>query len=269
MRTSAPAFSSATGRARLHDVAREPRRCGAARAERLIGARADRGIDDELVVFEQTNRARVGVHELGSLLDDFVEDRRRVELGRQQPARARQLLSERARTALGLEELAALERAAGRVREMARELEIVFREHALLVEEDDDEAARLLARRLDGHGEQRAVAVGRCGIVPASRQPLVLSQCGRGDDAPLARLPRERAVALLDSVLEHRGEPARELMPAGERQPPRVQHEHRRRRTAERFGCRLRHRVERRRARQRQSERGGDAIEAALDACLT
>ena len=103
---------------------------------------------------------------------------------------------------------------------MARKLEIVLREDALLVEEHDDEAARLLARRFDGHCEQRLVAVGSRRRVPASRQPLVLGQRGRGDDASLTRLACERTVALLDALLEHRRESGRELMPAGERQPP-------------------------------------------------
>ena len=102
---------------------------------------ADGGADDELVVLEHADRARVGVHELRRLLDDLVENRGRVELGREQAARARQLLRERPRAPLRLEQLAALERAARRVGEVARELEVVFGEDALLREEDDDEAA--------------------------------------------------------------------------------------------------------------------------------
>src|SRR4029077_18998575 len=140
---------------------------------------------------------------IGSLLHDFVENRRRVELGREQLAGPRQLLSERARGALGLEELAALERAPCRVREVAREFEVLLRENALLLEEDDDEAAGFVARRLDRHREQRAIAVGCGSPMPAPRQPLVLGERRRGDHSSLNRGPCKWAVAFLDALLEH------------------------------------------------------------------
>ena len=109
--------------------------------------------DDELVAVEEPEGGGVGVDERRRLLHDLVEDGRRVELAREQPARARQLLREGARAALGLEQLAPLERAARRVGEMAGELEIVVAERPLLGEEDEDEPATGVARRVHRHGE--------------------------------------------------------------------------------------------------------------------
>jgi hypothetical protein len=80
--------------------------------------------------------------EVGSLLHDFVENRGRVELRCEEPSSSGKLLRERACCALGLEELAPLERAARRIGEMARELEIILRENAFLLEEDTASSAR-------------------------------------------------------------------------------------------------------------------------------
>src|SRR5262249_48639807 len=97
------------------------------------------------------------VHERGSLLDDLVEDSRRIELAREQASRARQLLRDRARAALGLEQLAPLERAARGVGEMTGELEILVAERPFRREEEEDKSVARAARRLDGHGEKGAV----------------------------------------------------------------------------------------------------------------
>ena len=136
-------------RARLEDVAREPAAGRAPRAERGLRALSVRRRDDELLPVEQAEGSGLGVDERRRLLHDLVEHRGRIELAREQPARARQLLRERAGAALGLEQLAPLERAARRVGEMAGELEVVVAERALLGEEDEDEAAarRRAARR--------------------------------------------------------------------------------------------------------------------------
>src|SRR5207249_3231417 len=119
---------------------------------------------------------RICVHELRSLLHDLVEDRRRIELGREQPPRARELLGERTRRALGLEELASLECAARRVRKMTRELEVIVCEEALLLEEDDDNPTRIASGGLDRHREKRAVAAGRRGLTPGRGQPVVVRE---------------------------------------------------------------------------------------------
>ena len=83
-------------RPRLDDVAGEPAAGRAPRAERGLRALAIRRGDDELVAVEQAERSGLGVHERRRLLHDLVEDRRRIELAREQPARPRQLLRERA-----------------------------------------------------------------------------------------------------------------------------------------------------------------------------
>ena len=53
------------------------------------------------------------------------------------------MLRERPRVPLRLEQFAALQSAARRVREVTRELEIVFAEDAFLSEENDDETGGL------------------------------------------------------------------------------------------------------------------------------
>ena len=124
----------------------------------------------------------------GASLDDLVEDGLRVELGREQAAGARELLRERARGALRLEQLAPLERAAGGAGQLARELEIVVGEAALLVEQREHET-HLAGRGLDRHGQQRAVP----------------------------RFDRRRAPALVEALVAL--EPARREHPARPRPP--------------------------------------------------
>ena len=133
-------------RPRLEDVAGEPASGRAPGAERCLRTLAVGRRDDELLPVEQAERAGLGVDERRRLLHDLVEDGRRIELAREQPARARQLLRERAGPALGLEQLATLERAARRIGEMARELEVVVAERALLGEEDERRGRRPASR---------------------------------------------------------------------------------------------------------------------------
>ena len=137
-RGSAPAFSSATG-ARDCTTSPESHLPAGLRVPTASPAPTVRRADDELVALEHADRARVGMHEVGRLLHDLVENRGRVELGREEPAGARQLLRERARALLAFEQLASLERAARRVGEMMSELEVVVRERPLVREQDDDE----------------------------------------------------------------------------------------------------------------------------------
>ena len=61
-------------------------------AERLLGALAGRRRDDELVAVERRERRGVGAQQSCRLLDDLLEHRGRVELRREQAARARELL---------------------------------------------------------------------------------------------------------------------------------------------------------------------------------
>ena len=113
----------------LHDVAGQPAR------SRGCGCRAPRRLprpSAALTTSSSSSSTRIAhasaLHELRRLLHDLVEHGGRVELGREQTAGARQLLRQRAGAALGLEQLAPLERAARRVGEVARELEVVVAE---------------------------------------------------------------------------------------------------------------------------------------------
>src|SRR5207244_4636229 len=100
---------------RLDDVAREPAGRGRLLADQAGDALPLGRADDEVVLLQDADHARLGAQELRRLLDDLVENGLGVELGREQAAGARELLSERARRPLRLEEAAALERAARRV----------------------------------------------------------------------------------------------------------------------------------------------------------
>src|SRR5205823_5958872 len=97
----------------------------AARAESCRGAGPVGCSHDELLPLKQPKGGCIGFDESRRLLDHLVEHRRRVELAREEPAGARQLLRESARSALGLEQLAPLEGATRRVGEMTGKLEVV------------------------------------------------------------------------------------------------------------------------------------------------
>src|SRR5205085_3204891 len=122
----------------------------------------------ELVAFEDPDRARVGAEERRRVLDDFVQHRVRVELGGEQAAGARELLRERAGAPLRLVEVAAAERAARDVSELAGELEVAVGEAALLGEADEDDTVPLRAPRLERDGEERLAT-----RVVGERRPLL------------------------------------------------------------------------------------------------
>ena len=132
------------------------------------------------------------------------------------PVRVSCCASARAR-ALGLEELAALERAARRVREMARELEIVLREDALLRRRRrrrgrrPPRAASRRARR--AARDSRRPRRPRASPAAAARPARAPAQRSRGPDAPPARAGRR----LLDARLEHGAEPVGSSWLPGER----------------------------------------------------
>src|SRR5437588_278362 len=118
----APGVLEGHRRARLHDVAGQPRARGAARTDSRLCAEAARCADDELAVGQHADGARVGLQELVRLLDDLVEHDVRIELGREPPARARELLGESARAALRFVQLAPFECPARGAGQMLREL---------------------------------------------------------------------------------------------------------------------------------------------------
>ena len=123
----------ATGDAGLDDVAGQPRGRGDPRV-------ADGGLAPSPAAAPATSSSPsssridrgVGVEQGRRLLDDLVEQHAGIELRREQGARAGQLLGEGTSAPLGLEQLAALERAAGCPGEIARELEVVVGEAPLV-----------------------------------------------------------------------------------------------------------------------------------------
>ena len=249
----------------MHDVAGQPAARRAARAECGVRSRSTGGGHDQLLALEEPERPRVGVDERRRLLDHLVEHRRRIELAREQPARACQLLGESARRTLGLEQLTAFERAARRVGEMPRELQVVFAERALLVEEDEDETSGGFARRVDRHGDQRGVAVGSCGRPHVGQQALVVGDGGRDEDAPVGGCAEERPLLLGGTPFEDAPEILREPIRPDGFEPPARGHEDCRRAAAQSLRRCLRDRLERGRARKGLTEHRCDPVEAALD----
>jgi len=213
-------------RARLDDVAEQPagrRRTG---TERRLGPGAGAALHDQLVAHQQPNRAGFGAEQRGRLLHHLVEDGRRVELGREQAARSRQLLRERARGALGLEQVAALERATGRVGEMDGKLEVVVGELAGFGEEDEHEAAASLPRRLDGSREQRARAGPDSECTPLWIEAVVVRYGGRREDPALGRGGRQSPGGVGKPARERPGEVVGQLVRADELERARARHQH-------------------------------------------
>ena len=85
------------GLARLHDVAADEPGRGRALADCSVCALACRGADDEMLTLEREQRGGVGAEQSRRLLDDGRDDCIRVELGREEAARAREVLRQRAR----------------------------------------------------------------------------------------------------------------------------------------------------------------------------
>jgi hypothetical protein len=160
------------------------------------------------------------------------------------PVRA--LLGERPRRALGLEELAALERAARGVGQVDRELEIVVGQLARLGEEDEHEPSVPLPGRFDRGREQRAGARAGSQRVPFRVEPVVLRDRRGGEDPALRGGGRERLGGARQSAAELRRELWRQLMGARELERARPWHQDGRGGAAERLRRRLGDRVERR-----------------------
>ena len=143
------------------------------------------------------------------VLDDLLEHRVGIELGREQAARARELLRERAGAPLRLVELAALERAARRVRELAGELEVVVGEAALVREADEDDAAAARQRVVSsGTASSASQPASRGERLPLVAEARVAGERRRGDHATL--LPRRASEHLRPTAAGRRRAPARE-----------------------------------------------------------
>ena len=155
---------------------------------------AARGADDQAVVVEPSHGAGVGTEQRRRLLHHLAEDRSWIQLGGQQASHPGELLRKRARAALGLEELAALECATGGSGEVLSELELVVGERAGLGEEHEDQPALIASRRLDRDGEHRVVA-GLVARAPASSARIDRPRGRRRRprcDAPGRRAPVRR-----------------------------------------------------------------------------
>src|SRR5437667_2983038 len=152
-----------------------------ARADGAVGVVRGGRADDELFLLEQRDRAGVGAEELAGLLSHLLQYRVGVEFGREQPAGPGELLGQGARGALRFEEVAPLERASGGVRQMPRELDVVVRELASLLAEDERETRTSRPRRLDRHRKQRDDP-GRSGVLaPAWIETIVVGEVGSRD----------------------------------------------------------------------------------------
>ena len=226
------------------------------------GARAADGADHELVSLDDLDRACVGAEQGRRLVGDLVEDRPRVELGREQAAHARELLGEGSRRSFALVELAPLETPSRGARQAATQLEVVVGERALLGEEDDDEPAFFAPRRVDRDREQRADA-GEA--PPILAEPLVVVERGRGEEPALAGGGLERRRRPRHAVGERRREFVRNPVGGSELEAACAGHQDRGEGPAQRLVRRMGDRVERGRVRQVLGERRGDPVEAALD----
>ena len=252
-------------RARLHDVPGEPRVRRAPRVDGRVSAKAAGGRDDERTVVENMDRAGVRVEQFLRLRNHLVEYRLRIELGRQQPPHAGELLCERTRAPLGLVQLASLECPARSTCEVLGELEIVVAEPPRLVEEHGDEPCGPVAGAGDRHRQERAEPGADGCVAPGSRQALVLREHRGGDHAPVRRSAQEGLrTAVLALLGEELGERRRQIVRAAENETPGGGHQRRCRCAAERLGRGLCDSVERRSARQGLAEHRRDPIEAAL-----
>ena len=213
------------------------------------------GGDNELVAVERGECRSVGAEKLQRLLDDRLEHGHRIELGREQAPRARQLLRERPRGPLRLEQTAAVERSARSAGDLLRELEILARELPRLAEEHEHER-RPLARH--GDREERRERAAPPGVVKA----LVAGQRrGRKHLTVVGRLQqRSRHLELPDRLRERVASDKDEIATG--------LHEHGSEVPAERFGRSERRGVVGLDQRQRLAEQGRDPVEAALHSGL-
>ena len=198
------------------------------------------------------------------MLDDLVEHRGRVELGCEGAARSRQLLRERTRRAFPFEQAAPLERSACSTCEVARELDVLVAQRALVGEEDEHEPRRILARDLERDEQQRAKLALLRERAPPAVEAVVRRELGGRKDATFLRGVPEPGLAV-EPGLERSRERRGELVPAREAKRPCARHHDGGERGAERLTCRLGDGVQRRGERERLDEHGGDAVEAALD----
>ena len=232
-------------------------------AGRLRALAGDRG-GDELVATQDVDGGGVGAEQGGRLAGELLEDGGRVQLGGEQAARAGELLRERARRALALEELAPLEGAAGGTAEVLRQDEIVVGELAHLAEHHEHAAPVVAARQLERRDEQRAVAGRARRLAERGREALVLEQLRRRQHAAGADGVDEGGHAA-QLALERLGLGLAELVAAGQLEAVGSRHEHGAEGGGECLAGRVGERAEGGRGRDGLAEQRRDAVEAPLD----
>ncbi len=249
----------------LDDVPAEPAERRAAGAFDAVRARPVRGCDDELVALEEPDRARVGVDQAWRLRDDLVEDGGRIELAREQSARACQLFGDRSTAALRVEDLGSSQRVARRVGEKPCDLELVFGERPLFAEEDDQLRLPDTARVVDGDRQEGRVAVRCRHSAPLGRQASVACERRDGDHAPVSCLS-PRPLVRVDAAREEIGERRRQLLAADRLESLPGEDRHHCQVARQRLRCGQCHRLQRRPARESRSEQRRDPQQGTLDA---
>ena len=251
-------------RARLDDRARD--RGGRVRrgTDEPLGSRAGGGADDEVVALEEAEDGGVRGEQLRRLAHDLACDHRRVEARGEQRPDAGQALRERARATLALEQLAALERAAGGAAQVLCEQDVLVGEGPRLAEDDRD-GVGLVADARDRRAEERAVPGGGQRRAQGVAEALVLGQLRRGEDRLVRARAGERPQAPALRCAQVVAEPLWELVRSGQQHGLALQLEHERGVAAQGVGRGLGERVEGLGARERRSEHLGDPVEAALN----
>src|SRR5207244_5418440 len=106
-------------------LGRRPASAAATSLEQFRALASRSRLYDEFVLIDELDRARVGVEQRRRLRGDLAQDGRRLQLRAEAASDRRKLLRQGARPPLGLEQLAALERGAGRAGELSGELDLV------------------------------------------------------------------------------------------------------------------------------------------------
>ena len=196
--------------------------------------------------------------------DDFVEDRRRIELGCEDAARACELLRKRARGPLCFQEIAAGERATRRVGEVPGELEVFVGKCSRAVEEDKRQSALVRVSPCDGNCEQRVRSSPRQRIAERPFESVVIADVDRCDEPSVGDRRLERSRGFRQARRKRR----RQARVPDQLELGSSSHEERGKRAAERIVRGLRERFECLFERQRFSENRGDLEEATLNAGL-
>ncbi len=255
-----------SGAARLRHVAEEARARARPRADGLCGPLTGSGHHDQLVAHERADDGGVGSEQLTRRDRDLLRHALGREAGDEARADRREVVRQHAPPPFGLVQLAALERAARRVAEMAGDGEIVVGELVVGLEDDDDRGEVALSAG-DRRGAKRCVAALGEELPRGRIEPVVVAERAHHHPALAARVGEWRLRGRY-ALGQRRGQLGRQLVGAGEPEQRAGGLEHERRVAAERLRGRARERVERLAERERRAEHLGDPEEPELDARL-